>query len=577
MPLPTPTPPASLAKTTKTPAVSKVPTPQLKAIKKGQISPPLPLSNRPGFKKSLVERASNQAGSQVNNQARTQTSASGASANLGRTPLPKTAPAILNTQDRKSIPAGLALESPGGKAPPLPSSAPVYAEVKQSPLKKFLPIILSVLLISGIVLFVISLLTGQKKDNTKSIPGEENKVSSVAETNQVVLNYWGLWEDPQVYEAVFADFEKENPGIKVNYRQQSHQDYRERLQTAIASGNGPDIFRFHASWTSMLSAELASMPSSVMSKSEYENTFYPVAVKQLQNNGQIVGIPLMYDALVLYYNKEILKAANQTVPTTWIQLSALANDLTIPTTNRSDTNIQRAGLAIGNTSNTEHYADILALLILQNGGNPAEPLSPEVKEALIFYTNFITTHKVWSASLPSSTAAFARGEVAMMIAPSWRYHEVKAMNPSLDFGIAPIPKLGDVQVTWASYWAEGINSKSPNQEAAWKLLKYLSSKEVMKKIYSETKQIRAFGEIYSRMDLAEELANDPILYPFIQDAKSAQSWSMCSYTHDKGINDQIIKYYEDAINAVIAGKSIDDVLATVDLGVKQVLRQYGGG
>ena len=51
---------------------------------------------------------------------------------------------------------------------------------------------------------------------------------------------------------------------------------------------------------------------------------------------------------------------------------------------------------------------------------------------------------------------------------------------------------------------------------------------------------------------------------------------MSSFTHDNGINDQIIKYYEDAINAMVNdGKTVENVLSTVEQGVRQVLRQYG--
>src|SRR5690606_306277 len=105
--------------------------------------------------------------------------------------------------------------------------------------------------------------------------------------------------------------------------------YRERLQTAIASGNGPDIFRFHASWTPMLRNELAPIPASIYSAGEYNSTFYPVAAKQLQLNGQLVGVPLMYDGLALYYNKEMLQAADAQPPTTWAELRTLATKLTI--------------------------------------------------------------------------------------------------------------------------------------------------------------------------------------------------------------------------------------------------------
>lgn len=398
-----------------------------------------------------------------------------------------------------------------------------------------------------------------------------NPASSGSTTNkQVTLEYWGLWEAGDTMTEIIKGFESQNPGLTVKYVKQSHKDYRTRLQSAINSGNGPDLYRFHASWVPMLKQELAPLPSAVMSASEYQSTFYPIAVQQLQNNGQLVGIPLMYDGLVLYYNTDIFKTAVADPPKTWPDLRTLANKLTV----KAEGKLTRSGIALGNAVNVEHFADILAVLILQNGGDLTKPNSAEVRDALLFYTNFVKTDAVWNDTLPSSTVAFARGEAAMMFAPSWRAHDVKAINPDLKFATVPLPQLSDKRIAWGSYWAEGVSAKSTHKDEAWKLIKYLSSKEVQQKLYSEQAKTRSFGELFSRKDLADQLAKDPVAASVLQDAGFAQGWYMSSFTHDTGVNDQIIQYYKDAVNGLLAGKSIEDVLGTLDLGVSQVLRQY---
>lgn len=389
---------------------------------------------------------------------------------------------------------------------------------------------------------------------------------------QVSLEYWGLWEPSDVMDDVIADYETQNPGVSINYSKQSHQDYRERLRNALVSGNGPDLFRYHATWVSMLHEELSPMPSAVMTANEFSSTFYPVALSQLQNRSkQIVGIPLMYEGLALYYNTEIFSTAVVDPPTTWSELRNLANQLTV----RSGSTIQRAGIAMGNASNTEHFSDILAVLLLQNGAQLEQPNSPATRDALQFYTLFARSDRVWDDAQPLSSVAFARGDVAMMFAPSWRAHEVKTMNPNLQFKVVPLPQLTDNRITWANYWAEGVSSFSDNKEESWRFLKYLSSADVQKKLHASQGQVRPFGEIYSRKDLADELAADPYMGAYVRDAQYAQGWYMSSSTHDDGANDQIVGYYADAISAMLQGESVDDVMPTLELGVNQVLRQYG--
>lgn len=439
--------------------------------------------------------------------------------------------------------------------------------------------VLAIVLV-GVLIFSLFKPKTSTNTSTKSTGTNTTGADSVntAPTAQVTtLTYWGLWEDSQILKEVIADFEKKNPSIKIDYRKQSHRDYRERLQQAILSGNGPDIFRYHVDWVPMLSADLSTMPSSIMSAAEYKQIFYPTAYNNLQVGGQIVGIPLMYDGLALFYNKEMLKTANIEVPTTWAELRTAANKLTVPAnvSERQSGNITRAGLAIGNAGNVDHFSDILALLIIQNGGNPAVADSQYVKDAITFYTNFIKQDKIWSDRLASSTTAFARGDVAMIFAPSWRVHDVKNLNPNLDFAVARVPQLdSEKPAAWATFWAEGVSGKSKNKDAAWSFLKYLSTPEVLRKFYNDASQYRAFGEIYPRTDMAAELQGNELVAAYVADAPIAKSWYMSSFTHDNGLNDQIIKYYEDAVNAVLSSTNVEKALETTVTGVNSVLTKY---
>ena len=460
--------------------------------------------------------------------------------------------------------------APKDQTPPA-KTKPSFASVKSSPFK-YLPFLIGGLVLVAVVWFAISKFMGNKSESVVADPATQpSQARKTVPTQEISLTYWGLWEPDSTIQSVLTKFETANPGVKVNYVKQSHQDYRERLQTAVASGNGPDVFRYHASWTPMLAAELSAMPQSVMSSAEYQATFYPVAAKMLNIDGQIVGIPLMYDGLGLYYNKEMLTAANAAPPSTWAEVKILANKLTV----RDGQNLKRGGMAIGNASNVEHFADILGLLMLQNGADPADPSSKETQDALSFYTNFVKSDQIWDDKLPSSTVAFARGDAALMMAPSWRAHEVKAINPELSFGIVPVPRLGDERLAWASFWAEGVSDQSKNKDKSWALLNFLSSKEIQQELYNSQSQIRSFGEIYSRVDLANDLAGDELVSPFLEDATAASGWYLSSYTHDNGLNDLLIKYYQDAINAVLGGDSVEDALETVVQGTSQTLRQYG--
>jgi multiple sugar transport system substrate-binding protein len=162
-----------------------------------------------------------------------------------------------------------------------------------------------------------------------------------------------------------------------------------------------------------------------------------------------------------------------------------------------------------------------------------------------------------------------------MLAPSWRVFDVKQINPDTNFRIVPIPQLPGSTVNWASYWVEGVSSKSMNKDAAWKLVSYLTNRDGMIKVYSSAANTRLFGEPYSRKDLSGNLAGDPYVEAYVQQAETAQSFPLASRTFDNGLNDQMIKYLEDAVNGLSAGGSPTSVLTTAANGFQQVLSRYG--
>ncbi len=391
---------------------------------------------------------------------------------------------------------------------------------------------------------------------------------------EVTITYWGLWENDAIVRPLIADFEANNPKIKVQYVKQNHRQYRERLQAAIERGDGPDVFRFHNTWVPMLKDNLTPVPATIMSPAQFSAAYYPVAGRDLVAGETIFGLPMMIDGLGLYYNEDLFAAAGVLPPTTYEELLGVVPKLTV----NSGGQILTSAIALGTTGNIENYSDIVATMMMQNGAKLTSPTGVEAEQTLIFYRKFADPGDpmyTWNDTLDNSIVAFANGRVAMIMAPSWRAFDVKQINPNLRFKIAPIPQLPGTPVSWASYWAEGVSAKTKNKEQALVFLKYLTSKETMTKMYTEAGKARLFGEPYSRADMAEALKDDPFVGAYITQAENARSFPLASRTFDNGINDKMVKYLEDAINAVAKGSSPKEALQTAANGFRQILGSYG--
>lgn len=391
---------------------------------------------------------------------------------------------------------------------------------------------------------------------------------------EVKLTYWGLWEDANVVKPLIDLYVQKNPGITIDYQKMAPDDYREKLVARSKARQGPDIFRFHNTWLPEIKEIVSPLPSSVMSGNDFEKTFYPVAAKDLKVGTYYYGIPLTVDGLVLIYNDSLFKKAGiQSAPATWDDITEIVPRLTVKD---QAGQLITSGIAIGTASNVDHFSDIFGLLLVQNGGTIDKLESVEAAGALEIYRKFAESPQgYWNDNMTNSTNAFIQEKVAIIIAPSWEVLSIKAANPDLDLKVVPVPSVpGSKPVSLASYWVEGVSRYSENQIEAWKFLRFLSEKENMTKLYELQSRIRPFGEPYSRVDLAPSLAQSEYLGAVIKQANDFVSLPLISRTFDNGLNDEIIKYIENAINSTIQGVSYSEALKTASAGVVQVFTKY---
>src|ERR1700730_13598512 len=133
-----------------------------------------------------------------------------------------------------------------------------------------------------------------------------------------------------------ADFEKENPAIKVKpIYSGSYQESITKALTAVKSHDAPTLSVLLSTDMYTLIDEDAIVPFDPLIKTpedqEWLKGFYPAFMENSQTGGKTWGIPFQRSTIVLYYNKELFKDAGldpDRPPANWTQMADYAQKLT---------------------------------------------------------------------------------------------------------------------------------------------------------------------------------------------------------------------------------------------------------
>lgn len=149
------------------------------------------------------------------------------------------------------------------------------------------------------------------------------------DADQVTLSFWSWLPTTDQSEEIIAEFEKQNPDIKIDYTRTEQSDYFEKLQVAMASGTGPDLFGLTTGTMTEQYAPFAEDMSGLGDEywSDWKDTISETAVEQCTTeDGTVVGMPLLVAGMTdLLYNKTLMDECGiEKVPTTYEELKDAA-------------------------------------------------------------------------------------------------------------------------------------------------------------------------------------------------------------------------------------------------------------
>ena len=297
-------------------------------------------------------------------------------------------------------------------------------------------------------------------------------------SSSTTLEWWQFWTDPDIKSTVLeivADFERQNPDIKVNVTDLTWANGQEKLAIAFSANSGPDIVELGSDWIAQFAANnrLAEISDEMgRDSSEFDG------VRLASLNGKVYGWPWILGTRVLFINKDVLDKSGYPrdfIPTKWPEFMETVVRITkagggqfygwgsnAPEKHR----LYKKFMPFFWSNNAQIFTDDSKYCVLS---------SNKALEALLFYRDLNDLGFV--ADQRGVEDAWLEGKVAFVVSGDWLIKRIEIEKRSIDYSTSfiPGPKYPGRSFMGGEFLS--INASSAHKDEAIAFIKFLTSAE----------------------------------------------------------------------------------------------------
>ena len=387
------------------------------------------------------------------------------------------------------------------------------------------------------------------------------------------LNFWAMGTEGEYVQKLIPDFESANPKIKVKIQKIPWSAAQEKLITAYASDNLPDIFQLGNTWIPQFVAlnALETLDSWIVkSENINENKYFKGIWDTNIIESKLYGIPWYIDTRVLFYRTDVLeKAGFKKPPKTWNELYLVSKKIR---------EIHKTEEKYALYVPTNEWANFIifglqagATLLKDNNtyGNFSDEKFKKAFEFLIkFHTEKLTPISV--SQVPNVYQAFSEEYFSMYISGPWNINEFKKWmigDLADKWMTAPLPGLDELApgVSLAGGSSLVISKNSQKKEETWKLIEYLSNPKIQIEFYKIIYNLPAIKIAWQD----SLLLNNPYMQAFYEQFQHVKAtpkipeWEQIVFS-------KLQQYFEFAARGVM---TTDEALSALDEDVFKILEK----
>ncbi|CAM3554474.1 MULTISPECIES: sugar ABC transporter substrate-binding protein [Paenibacillus] len=359
----------------------------------------------------------------------------------------------------------------------------------------------SLLLILASILVLSGVLAGCSKGADGGSGGKELKV-------------WLMGDETD--DTLIKEYEEKNPGVKVSVQSIPWSSAHDKLLTAVASKNGPDVVQMGTTWIPEF-AQAGALLDLTPYLEQYPNlkqeNYFDGAVETMSYEDKVVGIPWYVETRVLFYRTDLLAEVGYPEgPATWDELKDAGKKL-----------VARGS---GNYAMTIDAKDMnyLAMFAWQNGSQMIDENrqphfnEPEFMGAIEYLKSFYDEGLTPKGNDLELFSSFKDGKIPMFISGPWMITGVKEKAPELEgkWATKTLPAKEN-NTSFLGGANLSVFSSSKNVEEAVKFISFMSDKETQLKNYDVSLNLPAVKSAWE-----DQRFEDPLFATFGKQLENAK-------------------------------------------------------
>lgn len=410
-----------------------------------------------------------------------------------------------------------------------------------------------------LALLALALLAGCSRADTPAAGGP------------VVLRFWAFGREGEVVREMVPEFERRNPGIRVDVQQVPWRAAHEKLLTAFVGRQTPDIVPIGNTWVPEFAAIGALEPlgarvaaSPVFAPNDYFRGLWETNVI----DGALYGVPWYADTRLLFYRTDLLREAGiDGPPRTWTEF----RDALRRVKARAGQGQYAALLPLDEWSQPAIFGLQAGAAILRDEGRFGGFREPAFRRGAAFYLSLFEERLAPVASnaqVSNVYQQFERGEFAFYVTGPWNIGEFRArLSPAMRgrWSTAPLPAPDGEPypgVSLAGGTSLVVFAASPHKDAAFRFLEYLSEPAQQVRLFELTGDLPARTAGWQAPGLAEDPQAEAFRVQLerVVPTPKVPEWENVAWQ------------LADAMEAAARGKTtLDEALARLDADVDRTL------